>query len=611
MHQLFVTKLFRGSERNVITLASLFILCAGLIASVIIATNLSDQNKLDRRSDTVRQLDAITSQVNAKIDGYNQLLISGAALLRLNPDTSKGQWKAFVADLKPDEQFPSILGMGYVEYFPSTQLEAHEARIQTTGVESYHIWPTLSEAPRNNVSGIVYLEPESDANKKAIGYDMYSDETRQKAMQAAIDTGHSAISAPVQLVQFANKPKPSKGILVYYPIYSTLVVPDTVEERREKAIGFTYLVVLPQTFVDILSNVGSVSQEDIRLSDISEQPPARLNSRSVTDASSNLDAIQVSQIVRAANRVWRVAIPEASPNSFQRWLPLSIFGVGTFLSIIISSLIFRSLVRRLKRLTDEYDQKIQETKNDMLALASHQLRTPASGVKQYLGMLTQGFIGDLSEQQLKVAEKAYAANERQLEIINQMLYVAKADAGQLLVEPEKIDLLEMARTALNLQKSTATNKNISLELGSKKSTPAYGDSRYVAMIIDNLISNAIKYTQADKKVTVRVFLAEKMSCLSVSDEGVGIHESDLPKVFEKFSRLENPLSKSEGGNGLGLYLAHGLAEAHGGSLEVTSELGIGSTFILSLPRTGVGNQKIRVNLDQATTKYPKNTGDGV
>lgn len=581
-----------------ITLAALFVLCVGLIASVVLATNVSEQNKLDKYNETVRQLDSITSQINVKLNGYKQLLISGAALMQLNPETSRDEWRNFVSNLQLGSQFPSILGMGYVEYFPANQTSQYEEKIRASGLENFSVTPSTIDKPRQYVTAITYLEPQNEVNLKTIGFDMFSEEARHAAMQSAIDNASMAVSAPVELVQFENNPNGPRGILIYFPIYSTATVPATVSERRQKIIGFTYLVNLPRTFVSVISNSSAAAKEDIHLTDISGQPPVSLN----TFVSHKEDEKHITQIIRASNRVWRVSISQLSSTSLQRWLPMGIFVAGTTLSLLTSVLIFRALAHKLSSIARQFDQKIQETKEDMLALASHQLRTPASGVKQYIGMLTQGFVGELSEQQRQIADKAYAANERQLEIINQMLYVAKADAGQLMLEPERIDLLEMAKSSISLQRTTAGNKNITLKLDSTIPTQAYGDPRYISMIIDNLINNAIKYTQPGNEVSMYVFVAEKRACLSVSDEGVGIRKQDISKVFEKFARLENPLSKSEGGNGLGLYLAHGLAKAHGGDLEVRSEVNVGSTFTLSLPRSKSTKNKIRVRLDQIETE---------
>ncbi len=598
----FSRETWRGSERSVVTLGALFALCFGLIASMFFATNIADQNKLERREATTQQLGAISSQLSDKISGYEQMLLSGAALMQLNPETSREQWRTFTNSLRLQERYPSTIGFGYVEYFPQANILSHEEKVRGSGLSGYSVHPTLDEQPRENVSAITYLEPVNEINTKALGYDMFSETTRQAAMQKAIDTAAVTVAAPVDLVQFQDVLSAPKGILLYYPIYSSSSVPKDVQSRREQVRGFTYVVLLPR---DILKEVAGESQIDFQhtyLSDISGQTPVSLLGELSTAKSETNQSN--TQTMRIADRVWRAGLAQTPAPAFQKNMPIFAFIAGSIISAMSATLMFRMLNQRLKSINATYDQRLQETKDDMLALASHQLRTPASGVKQYVGMLTQGFVGQLNEQQQKIAEKAFAANERQLEIINQMLYVAKADAGQLLLEPTKIDLLELARNSVGIQRTVADNKHIRLVLDSKRKVHAYGDPRYIAMIIDNLISNAIKYTTAKKAITVRTYIAEGQACLSVSDEGVGIPKKDLGKVFEKFARIENPLTHSEGGNGLGLYLAYGLAHAHGGQLEVSSELHVGSTFTLSLPQKKPNKSKIRVRLDQMEKDLP-------
>lgn len=602
MKKFFQRNTWRGSERSVVTLVALVALCFGLITSVFLSTRLRDQNKIEHRETTTQRLSAISSQISDKVSAYEQMLLSGSALMQLKPDTTREEWQQFANGMRLTERFPSTLGFGYVEFFDKSNLSAHEDKIRASGLEDYRVHPSLVEQNRQMVSAITYLEPVNELNKKALGFDMFSEETRRAAMQKAIDTASVTISQPVSLVQLEDTDQPTRGALLYYPIYSSAKIPSDIATRRQSVRGFAYIVFLPNDILGKIAIENVMPGQELLLSDISGQVTMTLASN-ITGDPKQPDTI--TQNIRIADRVWRASLSSAPSTRIQRWLPLSVLLGGMFISFLSAFALFRLLNKRLQILNKVYDQKIQDTKEDMLALASHQLRTPASGVKQYIGMLTQGFVGELNEHQLSIAEKAYAANERQLEIINQMLYVAKADAGQIMLEPTKINLLELAKTSLSIQKNTAERKKVHLTLDSTRAVNAYGDPRYVAMIIDNLISNAIKYTQSGKSVVLRVYRAENMACLSVSDEGVGIPKKDISRVFEKFARIENPLTHSEGGNGLGLYLAYGLARAQGGTLEVASEVNVGSTFILCLPQKMPRKDKIRVRLDQLEKELPQ------
>ena len=128
---------------------------------------------------------------------------------------------------------------------------------------------------------------------------------------------------------------------------------------------------------------------------------------------------------------------------------VQLFILGVIMGLAISSGIYILLSYRVRRIKRMYESEVQRTKDELLALASHQLRTPASAVKQYLGILTAGIVGDLSADQRSIALKAEEANERQMNIINDLLYVSKADAGQLVIEPRRINLTELVQKGVD------------------------------------------------------------------------------------------------------------------------------------------------------------------
>lgn len=251
-------------------------------------------------------------------------------------------------------------------------------------------------------------------------------------------------------------------------------------------------------------------------------------------------------------------------------VPAALLLLGIGFSMGLAFAIYRLLSTSSYRLRSSHQQQTMQTRDELLALTSHQLRTPASGVKQYIGMLTQGFVGDLTPEQQAVAVKAYAANERQLETINQILHVAKADAQQLKLDLTHIDIVPLVDDVVSSMGDEALRKSIRMSVSGVKSAYVDADERYVRMVIENLISNAIKYSYENSSVAIKVMLHAKKVSVRVSDEGVGLQPEDYDKLFVKFSRINNDLSAKEGGTGLGLYLAQQIAIAHRGRITVDS-----------------------------------------
>jgi signal transduction histidine kinase len=227
---------------------------------------------------------------------------------------------------------------------------------------------------------------------------------------------------------------------------------------------------------------------------------------------------------------------------------------------------------------------LNEAKDDFISLASHQLRTPATGVKQYVGMLKDGFAGRLTKKQQTLLEVAYESNERQLGIVNDLLKVAQIDAGNLEIHKQPTEVVSLLQQLIAEHRLGLQKRRQTLRLGSSsKKVYANIDAEKMRMALDNIIDNASKYSPEGKPITIRVSAKSDRVRIEVKDKGVGIDKSNLDKVFRKFARIHNPLTGTVGGSGLGLYWVKKVVDLHGGSINVVSRPAQGSTFIIELP----------------------------
>jgi PAS domain S-box-containing protein len=230
-------------------------------------------------------------------------------------------------------------------------------------------------------------------------------------------------------------------------------------------------------------------------------------------------------------------------------------------------------------------QLLNASRDEFISLASHQLRTPATGVKQYVGMLIEGFTGTLEPSQQELLEKAYESNERQLRIISDLLKVAQVDAGKVRPTKNTTDMHELIASILNEQHDTFLKRrqaiNYDKPVGMIK---AKVDGNLIRMVLENIINNASKYSHENTSIAVILREAQGAVHIDVKDEGVGILESDIPRLFEKFSRIDNDLSTHVGGSGLGLYWAKKIVDLHNGTITTVSSLNVGTTFSIILPK---------------------------
>jgi PAS domain S-box-containing protein len=233
------------------------------------------------------------------------------------------------------------------------------------------------------------------------------------------------------------------------------------------------------------------------------------------------------------------------------------------------------------------EQALDKAKEEFVSLASHQLRTPATAVKAILSMLTSGDFGELTPRQKHFINKAIATNDRQLSIIEDMLHAARIDAGKMQLSVTEVDIVTLCNDVVKEQLRDIEAQKLTISVADcPQELYVVADPVKLRMVLDNLVSNARKYTPKGGRINVRALSLEKKVKVEVADNGVGIHNSDIHKLFNKFSRVDNHLSAEVGGSGLGLYLVKHIINLHRGSIHVASEPGRGSTFTVELPRAG-------------------------
>jgi len=211
---------------------------------------------------------------------------------------------------------------------------------------------------------------------------------------------------------------------------------------------------------------------------------------------------------------------------------------------------------------------------------AHDLKSPVTRIRgaAEVTLTTGRSLGEYEAMAASTIEEC----DRLLDMINTMLLISKTEAGVDKLNLEEIDLTRTVRDACELFRPSAEDKGITLNCEAWEGLKVTGDVRMIQRALSNLLDNGVKYTPPGGRVDVSVSENEQRHVLiSIKDTGVGISESELPRIFERFYRGDQ--SRSQTGVGLGLNLARAIVRAHGGDIRVTSAPGQGSTFIVSLP----------------------------
>lgn len=259
---------------------------------------------------------------------------------------------------------------------------------------------------------------------------------------------------------------------------------------------------------------------------------------------------------------------------------------GAFNAQLLSRTLYYALQRKyLEAQRLEYLLDLNRSKDEFISIASHQLRTPATAVKQYLGMLLEGFAGTLEGTQHQLLDKAYESNERQLKIVSDLLKVAQVDAGKVMLRKSSAAVDGLVEDVLKDLRSVFKDRKQTVEFTHpKKKIILDIDIASIRMVLENIIDNASKYSEQHTTIQVDAEDDGEFAVIHIIDEGVGIDPDATIRLFEKFSRLDNSLSTKVGGTGLGLYWAKKIIDLHEGDISFAPNDKRGTIFTIKLPK---------------------------
>ena len=232
---------------------------------------------------------------------------------------------------------------------------------------------------------------------------------------------------------------------------------------------------------------------------------------------------------------------------------------------------------------EKAEREVIQMREDFIANASHQLRTPITSLKGFLELLVKDLVPDPAVRTEFIA-RAYEDTKRLAVLVNDLLDGFRCDSGFFQMTLENTDLCGLLQSTLEAVKGLAQSKNISLTLGlPQKSLMIKVDPHLLEQVLTNLLSNAIKFSEEDRPILLEAKVEEDHVTVRVVDQGPGISTEDQRKLFDKFFQGDTAAKRAGVGSGLGIYIAKKIVEAHGGQIYVESEIGKGTTFSFTIP----------------------------
>jgi signal transduction histidine kinase len=296
--------------------------------------------------------------------------------------------------------------------------------------------------------------------------------------------------------------------------------------------------------------------------------------RQLARLESSIDA----EVARQASAT-RVANPRAR---------FALIAAAVAAAFLIALLIWQfEMQRRAGRIDRDHVERAEELmrlRDDFAAAVSHELRTPLTSILGYLELIRDDESVERSAEEQTYLAIVQRNAERLLRLVSDLLLVAEVESGTLTLRLADVDLGALATECVEAAKPAANAGGIELTLNDGSTATMSGDPTRLAQMLDNLVSNAIKFTPSGGSVTITTGTRDGDSFLEVVDSGVGISPVDQAQLFDRFFRTPDAAARATPGTGLGLTITKAIVDAHGGSIGVTSIVGRGTTFTVRLPR---------------------------
>lgn len=520
-----------------------------------------------------------TGTIQDRLNIFEETLRAGVGLFAGNETVSKDQFSSFINTSAVLERYSGAQSVGYAKVVPAAQLAGFSETIQKTVYPPFAVYP---EGLRDTYVPVIYIEPQSDVNKRRLGFDINSDPARSRALETARDTGDVAITGAVRSA--VDRSESERVFIMYAPQYRQGMPTSNTEQRRAAIEGYVYAGFRLSSFMANVLPTNDDKNVAFRIA-------------TGDDKAEFFTAQNYNELVARNHKTLETSLPLGGTTFHFTFLydrdsqlaeadsrPTAILVFGFVTAMLIAGAVWLILRGKANELLLEQERGINEAKDNLLSLASHQLRTPATGVKQYLGLLLQGFAGELTTEQKELLEKANEGNERQLKTINDVLYLARLGSGRIVLSKSTFSVERLIRDIVQeLHDEIESKRHRVTVKAPKRQRDFYGDAHMMRMAIENLLTNAIKYTRPGGIISVTLQYAKDELKISVEDNGIGIEQSQQDRLFEQFERIDNDLSIAVGGSGIGLYVVRNIAGMHDGHVEVTSELNQGSRFTIVVP----------------------------
>lgn len=503
-----------------------------LLASFAItgfAWHLSDSYMRERARDRFEHRVAnIQVSIERRMVEYEATLRGGLGLFNASDHVSRQEWRTYADSLQLDRFFPGIQGFGFTQVVPARELERHQARLRAEGFHDYAIRPPGSRDP---YTAIIYLEPFNQRNRRAFGYDMFSEEVRRAAMERARDTGQPALSGRVRLVQ-ETEADIQHGVLLYLPVYRSGAMLAGVAERQSALVGYVYA---PFRMRDLMQGILGADTGDVDFwlfdGPLATAETELFRSAESADPASKLKADQgfsASRSLTVAGRIWslHVAARPGYVSGVEASQPL-VVAIGGLTIDLLLFVIIGSIARRRReaeevaRAKEEGLRRSNAELEQFVHVASHDMRQPLHMVASNMQLL-EGELGSAldSRQRQHLRLAVDGVNRLDAMLVSLLEYSRVGRTALPIYELDSRAALEDAmRIMLPAIRETGADVQI---IGDWPKVRGIRDD--LVRLFQNLIDNALKYrlSEGTPQIVIEATAEPGRHRFEVRDNGIGL-----------------------------------------------------------------------------------------
>jgi len=514
--------------------------------------------------------DFMTLLIHDKLDQYEQVLVGAKGLFAASDDVTLSEWRSFVDIQNIETRFPGLQGVAYVEHTLHEDRTKLITEMKSYGSDAFDIKPA---GDRDEYYPVLFLEPLDLRNQKAIGYDIYFEQTRKNTINLLKETGDTTITEKITLVQEIDDDV-QNGFLVLVPVYS-----NTNPDRLQ---GIVDIVIRINDFIQ--GTTDSKSFEHLRLKIYDNhvyEENLFFNSDDISIYEFGSPDFSTEIPISVYNRNW-IFVYEGIHTPIEQidhLILLTIPVVGFSMSFLLFY-IFRIVAKNSKLTQDAINTEKITTIGTMASRMSHDLKNPLTVIKSSLELLKMNLGPNMDEKTKNYANRIEDSTGLISSIIQDVLEFART--------PELHREIISIKTLLeNVISNIDVPKNIQINLP-KNEISIKCDSSKMESVFSNLISNSIQSIKDEGLITLSAEDTSQNVTITIVDSGPGIPDDKISKVFDPL------FTTKSSGTGLGLQICKNIVEQHGGEISVINNP---TTFTLKLPK----NPTLKLSVDEHTS----------